>query len=155
MHGRRYSRLWSASLGAVAFDIFAIINTSTQLVRVVSLSLVQHSVAMDANAALARVRFTYYTGANGSGGITGAGNGLQAGMGSSNATLRWRDTTQALGATVITYEDVIEVRHGLVYRPPPEERIVLSPSQKWVARLGSAGSTLTWDAEIVFEEMGT
>lgn len=93
---------------------------------------------------------------SGSGGSTATPAKLETGSAAAGTTVEINNTTRMTGGTVTTlHAETWNVRTVFDHRPTPEERIVLSPSERLTLELpGAPADSVTVDCTIYFEEIG-
>lgn len=153
--GRMYVVIGSAAV-TTAVDVFEIVAPADSSVVIHSAFVGQYSDFGDAEAEMLRVSMFRGHTTSGSGGSAATPNPLELGGSAFGGTAEAYNTTLATaGASQGMYADSFNIASGLHYRPTPEERIVLSPSQRFVVRLIDApADSLSFWSCIYFEELG-
>lgn len=151
-------RIYTASFGGVAVtaiqDLFEVNAPSDAVVIIHSITIGQSSDAGDSEAEMKRVQISRAPTASGSGGSTPTARPHNLGDAAFGGTVEANNTAQATG-TVTIHEDTFNIRAGWAYRPTPEERIVMSPSERLVVELPVAPTDeITMSGSITFEEIG-
>lgn len=151
-------RIYTASFGGVAVsaiqDLFEVNAPSDAAVVIHSATLGQSSDYGDAAAEGLRVQISRAPTASGSGGSAPTARPHSLGDAAFGGTVEANNTTQATG-TVTIHEDTFNIQAGWAYRPTPEERIVMSPSERLVVELPVAPTdVVTMSGSITFEEIG-
>lgn len=93
---------------------------------------------------------------SGTGGNTVTMTKGQTGFAAAGGVFESFNTSAANGGTeVIEHEEAFNVQIGFNYRPTPEERIVLSPSERVACRLtGNPADSITLRGTVIIEELG-
>lgn len=151
-------RMYTASFNGVAVDaiqdLFEVNAPSDAIVKIHSITITQSSDVGDAAAEMLRIQLSKAPTASGSGGSTPTARPLETGDAAFGGTVEANNTTQATG-TVVIDEEAFNIQAGYFYRPTPEERIVLSPSERFVVELPVApADELTMSGSITIEEIG-
>ena len=153
-----YGRMYTASVGAVAVsavqDLIEVNAPADSVVIIHAIYLGQTSDVGDAAEEILQVQITRSTGSAGSGGSTPTARPMQVGDAAFGGSVEMNNTTQA-GTTTVVHEDTFNVRVGWQYLPPPEQRIIISPSGTLVLELPvQPADAITMDISVVFEEIG-
>jgi hypothetical protein len=144
-----------ASPATAAFDAFEITAPADAAVVLHSLYLSQTSDMGDAAAEQIPVQIIKGYTTSGSVGGTAVVNPLETGFPAQGSTCEVMNTTVAnTGTAVILHTDGWNIAIPYQYRPTPEERLILSPSQRVVVRVGAHADALTIGGTIIFEELG-
>lgn len=152
-------RMYTASFGGVAVsviqDLFELLAPADAVVVIHSIIIGQSSDYGDSEAEGLRVQISRTDGTtSGSGGSTPTARPHEKGDAAFGGTVEANNTTQATVTTVIV-EDTFNVQAGWQWRPTPEERITLSPSETVVVELPVApADAITMSGSITFEEIG-
>jgi S-formylglutathione hydrolase FrmB len=154
--GMIYSATFTAVAVSAAQDLFEIAAPADAAVVLHSVRLGQSSDAGDAAAEMLPVQIVKGNTTSGSGGSAVTPTPLESGYAAAGAAVEANNTTQASAGTPLTVvADAFNVQVGWQWIPTPEERIVLSPSQRAVVRLSAApADALTMSGTLVFEEIG-
>lgn len=154
--GRIYSVQFNNVAVSAAQDLFEIVAPADAAVVLHSLIVGQSSDAGDAEAELLRWLILRGHTTSGSGGSSVTPVPLAAGDAAFGGTAEANNTTAATGGTPATvHADVFNVALGIQYRPTPEERIIISPSQRLVVNLpGAPADALTMSGTAIIEEIG-
>ena len=154
-----YGRMYTASVGTVVVsaiqDLIEINAASDSVVIVHAIYLGQTSDVGDAAEEILQVQISRTTGSAGSGGSTATARPMQVGDAAyGGGAIQFNNTTQA-GSTTVLHEDAFNIRVGWQYLPPPEQRIIISPSGVLVIELPVQPSDeITMDISVVLEEIG-
>ena len=154
-----YGRMYTASVGAVAVsavqDLIEINAAADSVVIVHAIYLGQTSDVGDAAEEILQVQISRSTGSAGSGGSTATARPMQEGDAAyGGGSIEFNNTTQA-GTTTVVHEDTFNIRVGWQYLPPPEQRIIISPSKVLVLELPVApADAITMDISVLLEEIG-
>lgn len=154
--GRMYSAAFDAVAVTAAQDLFEVVAPSDACVVIHAIVVGQDTDAGDAQDEQLRIRLIRGHATSGSGGSSPTVAPLEFGDPAFGGTVEANNTTVASTGTPVTmHSEPFNVRAGFVYRPTPEERITLSPSQRLVVNLpGAPADSLTMSGTIVFEEIG-
>lgn len=155
MHGMMYSANVAAVSVSAAQDVFEIVAPADAVVIIHSVYISQTSDYGDAAAEGLQVKAIKGYSSSGSGGSTPTPTPMQSGFAAAGSTVEANNTTQAnSGSPVTLVADSFNAQIGYQYRPTPEERIVLSPSQRLVWTLTAPADAITLNATMIFEEVG-
>ena len=151
-------RMYTAQVSGIAVtaiqDFFEVNAPADSVVVIHSIRIAQYSDVGDAAAEMLPVQITRSTGASGSSGTTPTARPHHLGDAAFGGTVEVNNTTQAT-TTVVVLSDAFNIRAGWLYNPPPDERIVISPSGILVVELPVApADELTMQGSITFEEIG-
>lgn len=92
---------------------------------------------------------------SGSGGSAATPRPLQTGFAAAGGAAETMNTTIASTGTPLTkHAEAWNGQIGMDYRPTPEERITLSPSERVVVRVSAPADALTIVGSLVVEERG-
>ena len=152
--GRMYTAQISA-IAVTAIQDFIEVNCPSDAVVVIhSIRIAQYSDVGDAAAEMLPVQISRSTGSAGSGGTVPTARPHNVGTAAFGGTVEVNNTTQA-GTTVVLLSEAFNIRSGWFYNPPPDERVVISPSGIVVVELPVApADELTMEGSITFEEIG-
>ena len=151
-------RIYTAQVSGIAVtaiqDFFEVNCPSDAVVVIHSIRIAQYSDVGDAAAEMLPVQISRSTGSAGSGGTVPTARPHQVGTVAFGGTVEVNNTVQA-GTTVVVLSDAFNIRSGWFYNPPPDERVVISPSGIVVVELPVApADELTMEGSITFEEIG-
>jgi len=151
--GQMYAVIMPSIAVSVAQDLIRIAAASSRSIIIHSAVFTQSSDFGDGQAE--GLRFLIKRGAAvGSGGTTQTPANLSSIGTASSATARKNDTTAGTGGTDV-YEENANVQIGWIYRPTPEERIVISGASSVTFNLPTAPvDPLTMSGVVIFEEIG-
>lgn len=150
-----YSLTFSAVAVSAAQDLFELNVASTKVVKVHSIFVGQYSDFGDAQAELVSIKLVRGHATSGSGGSAFTPLKLETGIAAAASTAEINNTTIAsTGTGVDLIADAFNVAVGWQYRPTPEERIVLAPSERLVVRILAPTDAVTMNATMIFEELG-
>lgn len=153
MLGRMYSAIFEEVAVTAVQDLFEINAPADAIVVIHSVIITQSSDAGDAHDEQLSTIF-HLGGASGSGGTVVTPRALQLGMPAFGGTVEANNTTQSTEGSIL-HAEAWNVRAGLYYRPTPEERIILSPSDQLIIELQTApADSLTMSGTVIFEEIG-
>lgn len=154
-----YGMMYSANVAAVSVsavqDLFEIVAPADACVIIHSLYVSQTSDYGDAAAEGLQIKAIKGYTVSGSGGTSVTPTPQQSGFAAAGSTVEANNTTQANTGTPLTLvADSFNIQIGYQYRPTPEERIVLSPSQRLVWTLSAPADAVTLNASCLIEEIG-
>lgn len=153
--GLKYTLTFDATAFAAAVDAFEITAPSDAAVVLHSAFLGQTTEAGDAAAEMLKVQIIKGYTTSGSSGGTAVINPLETGFPAPGSSCEVMNTTLAnTGTAVVLHQDAFNVQIGWQYRPTPEERLTLSPSQRVVVRLSAPADSITLNGTLIFEELG-
>lgn len=158
--GMRYSGAFEDVAVSAAQDLFELVAPADSTITIHSVRAGQSSDFGDAAAEGLSISFVRGEGTvtSGSGGSTPTPAPLESGFAASGATLEANNTTKMVvgtGTLTTLYNDAFNVQVGFLYQPVPEERIVVSPSDRMTVELvGAPSDALTMSGTIVWEESG-
>lgn len=151
--GRMYACVFEQVTVSAAQDLFQIDAPADSVVVLHSVTITQTSDAGDAEAEMLPILFHRGT-TDGSGGSTITPRRMAIGDALFGGTVEANNTTQSTEGNQVHAES-FNVQAGFFYRPTPEERIVISPSQRLVIELQTApADALTMDGVAIIEEIG-
>lgn len=154
------SNMYSATFSEIAVtaiqDLFELVAPADAIVVVHSIFLTQSTEEGDAQSEMLPIEITRGYTTSGSGGASVTPNPLESGSPAFGGTVERNNTTQASAGTPLTlHAESFNLQIGWQYRPTPEERIVLSPSQRLVVELPVApADSVTMSGTLIFEEIG-
>lgn len=153
--GLMYVATFDAIAATVETDLFELNVASDCVVILHSLFLGQTTDMGDAAAEALKLQFIKGYSTSGSGGSSLTPTPMQTGFPAAGSTMERNNSTVAnTGTAVILHQDVWNIQLPYQWRPTPEERIALSPSQRLVIRLPAPADSITLSATLVFEELG-
>lgn len=140
---------------AAAFDAFEVTAPSDASVMIHSVFLSQTSDMGDSAAESLKVQFIKGYTTSGSVGGTAVVNPLETQYPAQGSSCEVMNTTVAnTGTAVVLHQDGWNIQVPYQYRPTPEERLILSPSQRLVVRIGAPADAITIGGTLIFEELG-
>lgn len=152
-----YFATFSAVAVSAAQDIFEITAPTGIPVAIREITFGQYSDFGDAQAELISIVLRRGHTTTGSGGSTltpETRTGL-AGATAAQSVVKANNTTVATSGTAVNLiADTFNVAAGWTYRPLPEERIILQPGIRLVARITLPTDAITANGTLVFEELG-
>lgn len=152
-----YFATFSGVSVAAAQDIFEITAPAGTKVAIREILFGQYSDFGDAQAELISIQLLRGHTTTGSGGTTltpATRTGLAVATAAS-AVVKANNTTVATsGSPVTLVSDTFNVAAGWTYRPLPEERIIIQPGIRLVARISLPTDAITANGTIMFEELG-
>lgn len=150
-----YASSFSEVAVTVAADLFEITAPADAVVVIHSIRIGQSTEEGDAQAEMLPIILHRGHTVSGSGGSANTPVPLETGAAAAGSTVETCNTTQANTSGSQVKADAFNVQVGYQYIPIPEERIILSPSQRFVVRLGAAPTdSITFSGTLVFEEIG-
>ena len=151
--GRMYSITFEEVAVTAAQDLFEIISAADSSTVLHSVIVTQSSDAGD--AADEQLSCIFHRGvATGSGGTSATPVPLSLGDAAYGGTSEVNNTTQSVEGPIL-HAEAFNVRGGLYYRPTPEERITISPSDVFIIELQTAPTdSLTMSGTAIIEEVG-
>ena len=155
MLGRMYSAQVTAVAVTLVQDLIEVNSAADSVTVIHSIRVAQYSDVGDAAAEMLPVIISRGGGTAGSGGSTATAVPHHLGDAAfGGGTIQFNNTTQS-GTPVEILSDTFNIRSGWLYNPPPDERIVISPSAILVVELPVApADSLTMEISITFEEIG-
>lgn len=151
--GRVYVATFDQVAVTVAQDLFELNAPADAAVIVHSVTITQESDAGDAAAEMLPI-LLHRGSTSGSGGSVPTPAPFSVGDPAFGGTVEANNTTQSTEGTNLHAEG-FNVQVGFYYMPPPEDRIVISPSGRLIVELQAApADSLTMNGSIVFEEIG-
>lgn len=159
MYGVLYYAPFTEVAVSATQDVFEIASPSDACVAIHSICWGQSSDAGDAQAELLDIVMTLVTGAptSGSGGSTVTVEAKnQNSSAAAGSTVEANNTTQISGGTSnVVYAGAWNVQLPFEYIPPPEQRIIMPPSEHFTIALPNAPTdAITLSGVIIFEEIG-
>jgi len=151
--GRMYSTVFEEVAVTAAQDLFEINAPADAVVVLHSCIVTQSSDAGDAEDEQLSIIF-HLGSTSGSGGSLPTEHPLELGSPAFGGTVEVNNTSQSTEGSIL-HAEAFNVRAGFYYRPTPEERIVISPSDRLIIELQTApADSLTMSGTIIFEEIG-
>lgn len=151
--GRMYSVVFEEVAVTVVQDLFEINAPADSAVILHSVVVTQSSDAGDSEDEQLPVLF-HLGSTSGSGGSTPTPAPLALGDAAFGGTTEVNNTTQSTEGTQL-HAEAFNVRAGFYYRPTPEERITISPSDRLIIELQAApADSLTMSGTAIIEEIG-
>jgi hypothetical protein len=153
MGGRIYSAEFDGVAVTAAQDLWEIVAPADAIVVIHEVHIGQDSDAGDAEAEMLDILIHRGT-ATGSGGTVVTPNPIEVGSPAFGGTVEANNTTGSVETAPLRAE-AWNIQIGYYYIPPPEQRIVISPSGLFIVELQNApNDSLTMYGTIVFEEIG-
>jgi hypothetical protein len=151
--GRMYAVVFEEVAATAAQDLFEIISAADSSTVLHSVIVTQSSDAGD--AADEQLSIIFHRGAaTGSGGSSATPAPLSLGDAAYGGTAEVNNTSQSSEGTIL-HAEAFNVRGGFYYRPTPEERITISPSDVFIVELQTApADSLTMSGTAIIEEIG-
>ncbi len=155
MLGRMYTASEVDGALAAIMDMIEVNAASDTVVVIHAYYVSQTSDVGDAAEEILQVSITRATGTAGSGGSTSTAVPHHKGDAAyGGGDIEFSNTTQA-GTPTVVHEDSFNIRVGYQYIPPPEQRIVISPSGVLVLELPVApADPIDAILSVVLEEIG-
>lgn len=142
---------------SAAQDLWSIKAGTTRPVILHSFNLGQRGLTT-VDAMRLRIRRVPATMTQGSGGTAPTPVNISPGGSASGVTAHINDTTQATssGTIVTEWEDILQALNGIIYMPPPEDRMVFDAGSGFVIDTPTvfAGGAATMSGAMVYEEVG-
>ena len=140
---------------AAEFDAFEYTAPADAIAIIHRVMLGQTSDYGDAAAEGLMARLITGHATSGSGGSAATPRALQTGFPAAGGAAETMNTTIASTGTPLTkHAEALNGQIGMDYRPTPEERIVLSPSERIVLRVSAPADAITIVGSLVIEERG-
>lgn len=154
--GRMYRAVFSKVTVSAAQDFFEVNAPSDSVVIIHGFKLSQSSDVGDAQEEILNLLLKKGMSTSGSGGSTVTPTVNQTGNPAFGGTVEANNTTKSTGGSPINNgSESMNVRAGTAVIFTPEDRIVLSPSERFALELVDApADALTVSGEITFEELG-
>lgn len=154
--GMMYTAQFNAVACTVAQDFFEITASASRVVVLHQITLMQYTEFGDAQEEDWSILFKRGQTTSGSGGSSVTPAPLNFGQSAAGATVEANNTTKASTGTISTlHADAWNIRGPYLWLPPPELRIVLSPSQRFTVELNSTPvDSVTVNGTVYFEELG-
>lgn len=158
---RPIGTVYTATVAAVAVtaaqDVFEIVSPSTSRVRIREVRIAQYSDAGDAQAEMLSILVMRGHTTSGSGGSSVTPNNVNHySTLTASSTVEANNTTVASnGSPVTLIADAWNVQGGWWYTPDENEMIVIDVSTRLVFRITAPADSITLNATLVFEEIGT
>ena len=144
-----------ASWGTSAADVFELPFPNDCVGIIHAVTLFQTTELGDAAEEIVRLEFYKGYTSSGSGGSTVTPVPTEHGFSASGITsVECNNTTQATTSGTLMFTDGWNVRMPYLYCPVPEQRLVLSPSQRFVIARTAIVDAMTVSGCITWEEMG-
>jgi len=152
-YGRMYSCVFEEVAATAVQDLFEIVSAADSVTVLHSVIITQSSDAADAQDEQLSVLF-HLGSTSGSGGSTVTPSPLALGDSAFGGTVEANNTTQSSEGTFM-HAEAFNVRAGMIYRPTPEERIIISPSDRLIIELQTTpADSLTISGTALIEEIG-
>ena len=151
--GRMYSCVFEEVAATAVQDLFEINAPADSVVVLHSVIITQSSDAGD--SADEQLSCLFHLGSSsGSGGATVTPRPLSLGDAAFGGTCEANNTSQSTEGNIL-HAEAFNIRGGLYYRPTPEERITISPSDRLIIELQTApADSLTMSGTAIIEEIG-
>lgn len=153
--GRMYKMSFEDVAVAAAQDLFQLKWIGPGVYVLHGLYLSQTSELGDAAEEMLLYKIQTGATADGSGGNSGVELPLGSlGDGAVTAIGRINDTTESSGGTIVDkHVDAFNIRTGLIYLPPPAQRISWSANRLAVALISVPTDSITMSGTIIWEEI--
>lgn len=154
--GMMYTAQFNGVAVSAQQDLFELTAPSDAVVVVHQVVLTQSSDVGDAQEEGLSILMKRGATTSGSGGSAVTPAALQHGFPAAGTAVERSNTTKASSGTIVTlHAEAWNIRAPLVWLPPPELRIVLSPSQRFTVELATTpNDSITMNATLYFEELG-
>jgi hypothetical protein len=134
-------------------DLFEINAPADAIVVLHSVIITQSTDAGDTEAEMLPILF-HLGSTSGSGGTTPTAHPLQLGDAAFGGTVEVNNTTQSTEGNQL-HAEAFNIQAGFFYRPTPEERIIISPSDRLIIELQAAPTdSINMNGTAIFEEIG-
>ena len=151
--GRMYAVVFEQVAVTAAQDLFEINAPADAIVVLHSCTISQSSDAGDSESEQLAILF-HLGSTSGSGGSAPTARPLELGTVAFGGTVEANNTTQSTEG-IFLHAESFNVMAGFAYRPTPEERIIISPSDRLIIELQAApADSLTMDGVAIIEEVG-
>jgi hypothetical protein len=151
--GRMYSVSNTVAGVTAAIDLLRISAPTDAVVVVHKVIVTQETEFGDAASEQLDVMF-HRGSTDGSGGATPTASPLEVGDSAFGGTCATGNTTQSTDGTIL-HREAFNVMAGMYWSPTPEERIVLSPSGRFIASVETApDDSIDFRVTAYFEEIG-
>jgi hypothetical protein len=151
--GRMYALVFEEVAATAAQDVFEINAPADAVVVVHSVTITQSTDAGDAEAEMLPILFHLGT-TSGTGGTTVTARPLEFGDPAFGGTVEANNTGQSTEGTFL-HAEAFNIQAGFFYRPTPEERIVISPSDRLIIELQAAPTdSINLNGTAIIEEIG-
>ncbi|GAA4226115.1 hypothetical protein GCM10022254_10040 [Actinomadura meridiana] len=154
--GMMYTAQFSGVAVSAQQDLFEVVAPSDAVVILHQLVVSQTTETGDAQEEGLLIQLKRGATTSGSSGASVTPVPLQAGFTAAGSTVEANNTTKASSGTIVTlHSEAWNVRAPFVWLPPPEARIVVSPSARLTVELGTTpNDSITMAGTLVFEELG-
>lgn len=151
-----YTAQFSGVTVSAQQDLFEVVAPADAVVIVHQIVIAQSSETGDAQEEGLLLQLKRGAGTSGTGGSSVTPVPLQAGFAAAGSTVEANNTTKASTGTISTiHSEAWNIRAPYVWLPPPEGRIVLSPSARLTLELATTpNDAITMGGTIYFEELG-
>lgn len=151
--GRVYSCVFEEVAVTAVQDLFEIVAPADAVVVLHSVIITQSTDAGDSEAEMLPILF-HLGSTSGSGGSSVTARPLNLGDAAFGGTVEANNTTQSTEG-VFLHAEAFNIQAGLFYRPTPEERIVISPSDRLIIELQAAPTdSINLNGTAIIEEIG-
>lgn len=157
--GRLYTCQFGAVAATTAIDFFELVCPADAVMIVREVRISQSTEAGDAQSEQLRFQIKRGIGStSGSGGASGTLNKVHTGDAAAGITAETNNTTQAIaggGSLTILQEECENVHNGWLHAPPPDERLVFSPSEVCIIAMPSTpADSISFSGYVLVEELG-
>ena len=158
MYGRIYTIVFARVAVTVIQDLFEVLVPADSVMVLHRVTITQDTEQGDAEDEQLYLSIRRITGAptSGSGGTVATPQPIQAGDAAAGITAEVNNTTQLTGGTnSLIISEAFNIRAGYDHFPPPEQRIIISPSTRLLVELETAPiDSVTFSGTMVVEEIG-
>jgi len=158
MYGRIYTIVFDQVAVTAVQDLFELLVPADSVMVLHRLEVTQDTEEGDTEDEQLHITIRRVTGSptSGSGGTAPTPRPVQEGDAASGITSEVNNTTQLSGGTnVVLKAESFNVRNGLDYFPPPEQRYIFSPSTRCLVELETApADSITMSGTATVEEIG-
>jgi hypothetical protein len=154
--GMMYSAQFNGVSVTAQQDLFEVVAPSDAVVILHQLVVTQSSEVGDAQEEGLLIRLRRGMTTSGSGGSSVTPALLQSGFSAAGSTVEVNNTTKSQDGTIVTlHSEAWNIRAPFVWLPPPEARIILSPSARFAVELATTpGDAVTMAGTLILEELG-
>jgi hypothetical protein len=149
-----FTATFSAVSVSAAQDLFELVTSATNRLRIREIRISQHSDFGDAQSELIQVTLVRGNTVAGSGGSAVTPRNLEPWSRAAVTTAAANNTTVASSGGVVMLADAWNVAAGWLYAPSAEERIRVDINSRFCVRITAPTDALTVNGTIVFEEIG-
>ena len=151
--GRMYAVVFEEVAATAAQDVFEINAPADAVVILHSVTITQSTDAGDSEAEMLPILF-HLGSTSGSGGSAPTASPLEVGTVAFGGTVEVNNTSQSTEG-VFMHAEAFNIQAGFYYRPTPEERIIIAPSDRLIIELQAAPTdSINLNGVAIIEEFG-